>query len=172
MDAFAATIAGFRARGGKGLNVTVPFKLEACRISTRLTERAEAAEAVNTLAFDDNGILGDNTDGAGLLRDIVANLKFSLAGRRVLLMGAGGAARGVLRPCCNTSHACSLSQIVPGKERRDCRNGFRRYGTSCPAIMPISRPAFDLVINSTSASLEGKLPALPSGYFRRRHPGL
>ena len=98
MDAFAATVAVFGQRGGKGMNVTVPFKLEACKISSRLTERADAAQAVNTLVFNADGILGDNTDGAGLVRDIMVNLEFSLTGKRVLLMGAGGAARGVVLP--------------------------------------------------------------------------
>ena len=97
-DAFAANVESFAQRGGKGLNVTVPFKLEACKLAHRLTERAEAAQAVNTLAFGHDGILGDNTDGAGLVGDIASNLQFPLQAARILLMGAGGAARGALLP--------------------------------------------------------------------------
>ena len=131
VDAFAATVAGFGQRGGKGLNVTVPFKLDACRISTRLTERAEAAEAVNTLAFDANCILGDNTDGAGLVRDISANLQFSLAGRRVLLMGAGGAARGVVLPLLEHQPP-SLTVVNRTRQKADAlQQCFRARETSC-----------------------------------------
>lgn len=165
-DAFAATIAGFRARGGKGVNVTVPFKLEACRISTRLTERAEAAEATNTLAFDARGIFGDNTDGAGLLRDIVANLKFSLAGKQVLLMGAGGAARGVVLPLLE-HNPCLLTVANRTRQKADAlQQRFSRYGNIVSAgYDDLGGTKFDLVINATSASLDGKLPALPSGIF-------
>src|SRR5690348_14412168 len=97
IDGFPAAVANFMRRGGKGLNVTVPFKLEAFGIATP-TGRAEAAQAVNTLILEGDTILGDNTDGAGLVRDITANLGFTLAGKRVLLIGAGGAARGVIMP--------------------------------------------------------------------------
>ena len=165
-DAFAATIAGFRARGGKGVNVTVPFKLEACRISTRLTERAEAADAANTLTFDAEGIFGDNTDGAGLLRDIVTNLKFSLAGRQVLLMGAGGAARGVVLPLLE-HNPCLLTVANRTRQKADAlQQRFSRYGNiMSTSYDDLGGTKFDLVINATSASLDGKLPALPSGIF-------
>src|SRR5438128_8647669 len=97
-DGFAAAVAAFRAAGGRGLNVTVPFKLEAFALATERTERAEQAGAVNTLKFDGEDALGDNTDGAGLVRDIQDRLGFVLSGKRVLIMGAGGAARGLVRP--------------------------------------------------------------------------
>ena len=98
LDGFAATVGDFVAAGGKGANVTLPFKEEAFGLCTRRSTRAERAGAVNTLAFTGPGIFGDNTDGAGLVRDIEVNLEFPLAGRRVLLLGAGGAARGVIAP--------------------------------------------------------------------------
>ena len=97
-DGFAAAVAEFRAAGGRGLNVTVPFKLEAFALATERTERADQAGAVNLLKFDGAAALGDNTDGAGLVSDIEDRLRFAIAGRRVLLMGAGGAARGVVLP--------------------------------------------------------------------------
>lgn len=98
LDGFAATVRDFSASGGCGLNVTVPFKEEAFRLATRLSPRAQAAGAVNTLRFSGNEIFGDNTDGAGLVCDIEKNLDRALAGRRILLLGAGGAARGVILP--------------------------------------------------------------------------
>ena len=98
LDGFAAAVRRFAADGGKGLNVTVPFKEEAFRLAGRLTERARAAGAVNTLSFGPGDVGGDNTDGAGLVRDLRVNLGFPVEGRRVLLLGAGGAARGVILP--------------------------------------------------------------------------
>ena len=95
-DDFVATVERFVREGGKGLNVTIPFKLEAFEMAQRRSPRAEDAAAVNTLKFESAGILGDNTDGAGLVRDLSTNLEFRLRGARVLLLGAGGAARGVL----------------------------------------------------------------------------
>lgn len=98
VDGFRQALAEFVAAGGKGANVTVPFKEEAYRLSTRLSARAARAGAVNTLVFNDSEIFGDNTDGAGLVRDITDNLGCPVAGQRVLLLGAGGAARGVIAP--------------------------------------------------------------------------
>ena len=98
LDGFDQAVRAFRERGGKGLNITVPFKLEAFRLATQLSPRAQMAEAVNTLKFDGQTILGDNTDGVGLIRDIQQNLGCPIKGKRVLLMGAGGAAQGVLAP--------------------------------------------------------------------------
>ena len=98
LEGFGLAVDAFRAARGCGMNVTVPFKLDAYQYATDLTERAKLAQAVNTLKFDGVRVLGDNTDGAGLVTDIMRNLGFSLAGKDVLVMGAGGAARGVLLP--------------------------------------------------------------------------
>jgi shikimate dehydrogenase len=95
---FREAVDRFRAAGGRGVNVTVPFKLDAFELASERTGRATQAGAVNTLAFDGARVIGDNTDGAGLVRDIVRNRGFAIAGKRVLLMGAGGAARGVVLP--------------------------------------------------------------------------
>ena len=97
-DGFVQTLREFIAAGGHGANVTVPFKEEAFRLTTRRTPRAELAGAVNTLVCADGRIVGDNTDGCGLLRDLTHNLGVTLAGRHILLLGAGGAARGVVGP--------------------------------------------------------------------------
>jgi shikimate dehydrogenase len=97
-DGFAASVAAFVAAGGRGANVTVPFKEEAYRLADRLTSRAQRAGAVNTLSFEAGASSGDNTDGAGLVADLTRNQHCALAGRRILLLGAGGAARGVIEP--------------------------------------------------------------------------
>ena len=98
IDGFAANVHSFIRTGGKGANVTVPFKLEAYAIATHLTARAKAAGAVNTLKFEGEQILGDNTDGVGLIADVVCNAGATFQNKRILLLGAGGAARGVLMP--------------------------------------------------------------------------
>ena len=98
LDGFVATVRAFAEAGARGCNVTVPFKGEAFAACARLSERARRAEAVNTIVFEADGWLGDNTDGAGLVRDIELNAGVPLAGRRVLVLGAGGAAAGALDP--------------------------------------------------------------------------
>ncbi|MBS1225742.1 MAG: shikimate dehydrogenase, partial [Proteobacteria bacterium] len=98
LGGFAAAARAFRAAGGKGLNVTIPFKRDAWVFADLLSARAERAGAVNTLRFESTGVRGDNTDGPGLVRDLKINHGYTLAGRRILLLGAGGAARGVLQP--------------------------------------------------------------------------
>ncbi len=165
--AFAANVESFAQRGGKGLNVTVPFKLEAYKLAHRLTERAEAAQAVNTLAFGHDAILGDNTDGAGLVGDIASNLQFPLHAARILLMGAGGAARGALLPL--LQQRPRMLTIVNRTRLRanELQERFSPYGAvmSCD-YADLQGQQFDLVINSTSASLKGELaPALPPGIF-------
>jgi shikimate dehydrogenase len=165
-DEFAATVASFRQRGGKGLNVTVPFKLEACKIANRLTERADAAQAVNTLALGSDGILGDNTDGTGLVRDIASNLKFPLGSARILLMGAGGAARGILLPLLENQPRMLMIVNRTRPKADELQQRFSRYGAVVSAdYADLKGQKFDLVINSTSASLKGELPALPPGVF-------
>ena len=98
LDGFEATVAAFREAGGRGLNVTVPFKREAAALADRPSERVRQAGAANTLGFDDDGIWADNTDGLGLVADLQGRLGIALAGARIVLLGAGGAARGVVGP--------------------------------------------------------------------------
>lgn len=163
---FPAAVADFRQRGGKGLNVTVPFKLEAFGIATRLTGRADAAQAVNTLVLEGEAVLGDNTDGAGLVRDITANLGFSLTGKRVLLIGAGGAARGVIMPLLEREPCILAIANRTQAKAYDLQRRFSGFG-NVVAIDYADLPGeqFNLVINATSASLNGKLPPLPTGIF-------
>ena len=166
VDGFKAAISEFQKTGGRGANVTVPFKEEAFQLCSQLSERAALAGAVNTLSFERGSILGDNTDGAGLVRDITRNLGFSVLGKRILLLGAGGAARGVVAPLlaeypaslfiANRSEekALGLAPVFSGIATVDAGN-FAKTAGKC----------FDLVINATSASLSGQALPLPSGLF-------
>ena len=169
VDGFAQTVADFRAQGGRGLNVTVPFKLEAFALAERHTARAQAAGAVNTLAFGADGILGDNTDGAGLVRDLTANLDFALAGRRILLLGAGGATRGALLPLLDSLPArLTIANRTVGKAEALAALFAARAGDTALDACGFDALAgrrFDLVINATAASLADELPPLPPGLY-------
>jgi shikimate dehydrogenase len=166
LDGFVETVIAFRQQGGKGANVTVPFKLEAHALSGCLTERAKAAGAVNTLVFEADGILGDNTDGAGLVRDITVNLSYALNERRVLLMGAGGAARGVIRPLLEHEPAALVIANRTRQKADDLQQLFASLGNVVSAAYEdLGGQEFGLVINATSASLQGDLPPLPKGIF-------
>ena len=169
LDGFALAARGFAAEGGKGANVTVPFKLDACALATELTPRAKAAGAVNTLRFDGDVILGDNTDGAGLVADIVRNAGVAIRGKRVLLLGAGGAARGVVLPLlqerpqelfiANRTVATAQTLVAQFQEAGQAVDGLRAGGFEQP------EGQFDIVINATSASLAGDLPPVPTTVF-------
>lgn len=164
---FIETARQFFASGGSGLNITVPFKLEAFELADVLSERAEAAGAVNTLKkMPDGKIYGDNTDGAGLLRDITHNLGWKIHGKRVLLLGAGGAVRGVIAPLL----AEQPSRIVIANRTLGKAEALVKdfsVGKSAQEIkllrassLHIHARPFDIVINGTSASLQGAMPDL------------
>ena len=152
LDGFAATVEALRAEDYRGCNVTVPFKLEAFTLSTELTSRAEDAGAVNTLMFDGARIFGDNTDGAGLVTDIVHNHTSPIAGARVLLLGAGGAARGVIRPLLEAGPA-SLTLANRSPEKALALQAHFGALSVC-GFEALSANQFDLVINATSAGLD------------------
>ncbi|AOV18204.1 shikimate dehydrogenase [Acidihalobacter aeolianus] len=166
LDGFAAVVSRFREAGGRGLNVTVPFKEEAWRLADALGEAARAAGAANTLTLDAaEGIRGDNTDGVGLLTDLTANLGLALTGRRILLLGAGGAARGVAGPLLDQAPELLLV-ANRGAERAtrlaadfSARGPIR--GTALDALA--GEPPFDLIVNATAASLSGSAIDLPEG---------
>ncbi|MGQ0836318.1 MAG: shikimate dehydrogenase [Gammaproteobacteria bacterium] len=164
-EQFRVRVLEFFGRGGRGLNVTVPHKLAAAELANELTERAERALAVNTLAMqEDNRLLGDNTDGAGLIRDLRENLGVTVADRRVLLIGAGGAARGVLAPLLELDPATLvIANRTPARARRLAAEFLDTgpvYGQGFGELTP---PSFDLVINATSASLSGEVPDITAG---------
>jgi len=165
-DGFAAAVVEFRAAGGKGLNVTVPFKLDAFALATERTERAVQAQAVNTLKFDGASALGDNTDGAGLVADLTGRLDFALDGKRVLIMGAGGAARGVILPLLRERPASIAIANRTVEKARALQRQFEPFGTvTSGGYAELSGRSFDLVVNATSAALAGELPPLPPGIF-------
>jgi len=157
-DGFADSVAQFIAAGGRGANVTVPFKEQAFALANRLSPRAERAGAVNTLTFDAGGIFGDNTDGAGLVADLTRNLHCALAGKRILLLGAGGAARGVIEPLLEQAPAALVIANRTVGRAQELAGLFDRGVTAC-GFDGIDAP-FDLIINATAASLAGELPPL------------
>jgi shikimate dehydrogenase len=172
LDGFKAAIAVLVEQGYKGVNITVPFKLEAFALATQLSARARAAGAVNTLLLNDDGeILGDNTDGAGLVRDIEHNLHFAIAGKRILLLGAGGAAQGVLNPLL----ACAPASLLISNRTLDKAKNMAEKGVSVAQLQSTTLRAcaldalhgltFDLVINATSTGLTDSLLALPEDIF-------
>jgi len=162
LDGFAASVTAFIAAGGRGANVTVPFKEEAFRLADRLSPRAERAGAVNTLIFD-GGILGDNTDGAGLAADLTRNLHCPLAGKRILLLGAGGAARGVIGPLLDAKPAALIIANRTVSRAQELAELFGQDVRAC-GFDTVDTP-FDLVINATAASLAGELPPLSPRIF-------
>ncbi len=163
LDGFAATVAAFRSGGGRGSNVTLPFKEEAFALCTHLSDRAKAAGAVNTLLFSSEGIRGDNTDGLGLVRDIAVNLGFAVAARRVLLAGAGGAARGVLLPLLGEGPA---SLVIANRDAAKAHALAARFpGVTACGYAELAGERFDLVVNATSAGLSDAALPLPPGLF-------
>lgn len=159
---FAAAATEFFAKGGKGLNITVPFKLDAYRFAAHLTPRARRAGAVNTLAVQTDGsILGDNTDGIGMIHDM-HNLGWELHNKRVLILGAGGAVRGILQPLLEQEPE-SLTIVNRTHDKAEqLANSFHDLGdVRALKLEELAGKQFDLVINGTSASLHGELPPLP-----------
>lgn len=167
LDGFAATVDRFRSEGGLGVNVTVPFKLEACAYATDLADSARAAGAANALRFDGDRCLAENFDGVGLVRDIVHNLGHALRGRRVLLLGAGGATRGALLPLLaeaparlfvanrSVDKALALVQEFVGR-------GAPAQVLEGGGYTDLGGDTFDVVVNATSASLGQELPPVPA----------
>ncbi len=166
LDNFRGTVSEFLGQNGKGLNVTVPFKLEAYQLATQLTERASIAQAVNTLRFDNDAIFGDNTDGVGLVKDIEINLGIPITHQRILLIGAGGAAQGVILPLLQKQPALLAIANRTSDKAHALQQKFSVYGDVVAGdIMNFSDQDFHIVINATSASLQGELPELPGKIF-------
>lgn len=161
---FTECVLAFFAHGGRGLNITLPHKVAAVEVSNELTARAAHATAVNTLSMQDGIIVGDNTDGAGLVRDLCDNCGIVVSARRVLVLGAGGATRGILAP---------LLELAPGElvvanrtsERAEAlAAAFADFGAvRGVGFDAVEDAPFDLVLNATSASLSGEMPPVPAG---------
>jgi len=166
VDGFADSVRTFIADGGRGANVTVPFKEAAFDLCDEHRARARLAGAVNTLCFSSGRIVGDNTDGAGLVRDLMGNLGIALGGARILLLGAGGAARGALGPLLEAGPAQVLVANRTAARAVALADQFDGHGVVAGCgFADLGSERFDLVINATSASLAGELPALPAGLF-------
>ena len=163
LDGFVDSVAAFVAAGGRGANVTVPFKEEAYALADHLTPRAQRAGAVNTLKFEADGILGDNTDGAGLVADLTRNLHRALTNKRILLLGAGGAARGVIGPLLDQQPAALVIANRTVSRAQQLAALFDPRVTACGFDAPDA--PFDLVINATAASLAGELPPISPRIF-------
>ncbi|NOQ79850.1 MAG: shikimate dehydrogenase, partial [Gammaproteobacteria bacterium] len=165
---FAQAVSHFQGHGGKGLNVTVPFKLDAWKLSDSLTERANRAGAVNTLILADDGkIEGDNTDGVGLVNDIIDHLGWSIEQKKVLILGAGGASRGVIGPILEKkpySLTIANRTAVKGSELASLFLDMKSaeiHEINGGGFDNLKGKQFDLVINATAASLQGEVPPLP-----------
>src|SRR5512146_361049 len=173
LDGFTKTVLKFRGEGGKGINVTLPFKQEAWKLANVHTGYALEAGAVNTIAFKGTDIIGHNTDGIGLIRDIKGNLRFSIEGKRVLLMGAGGATYGVMEPLLREQPEelvvanRTLRKAVSAVSHFEKLQSFAPRGVSACSYDDLAGMQFDLVINATSAGLTGAMPALPRDAFAR-----
>ncbi len=166
LEGFAATVQRLRAEGFLGCNVTVPFKFEAFALCDQLSSRAREAKAVNTMLFRDGEILGTNTDGIGLLTDIEKNLGFKLMWKDALLLGAGGAAAGVVWPLFNAgvgvviaNRTISKAQLLAEEFTGSGTVYARRYDE-------LAGKQFDLVINATSSGLSDEMPPLPDSLFK------
>jgi len=167
LDGFERTVEDFRKARGRGANVTLPFKEAAYRYSSELSAGARLAGAVNTLAFDSSEIRGENTDGSGLVRDLTVNLGFSIRGASILLLGAGGAARGILGPLADSGAAQIL---VANRTMARARELVQRI--ALPAVRAcgydeLEGKAFDLVINATSTGLSDEPLEILPDVFRK-----
>ncbi|CAL8472985.1 shikimate dehydrogenase [Caballeronia novacaledonica] len=171
LNGFEREVKNFVASGGRGMNVTVPFKLEAHALADSLSPRAAAAGAVNTLAFGPDGVRGDNTDGVGLVRDIEVNLGVSLKGARILLLGAGGAARGVVLPIFDRAPAAltivnrtaaKAHQLVEQFAQNAAECGVRFAGGGADSA---EAGRYDVIVNATAGSLDAALPDCDDSAF-------
>ena len=153
----------FARTGGKGLNITVPHKIEVTTLVDRMSERASNAGAVNTLVFQDEEIFGDNTDGVGLLRDLQSNLGLNLKDASILILGAGGAVRGIISPLLDAGPKSLMIANRTISKAKALADHFSTQGPvrACRFQDMDSSPVYDLVINATSAGLKGETPPYP-----------
>lgn len=166
LSGFKEAVDAFRAAGGKGLNITAPFKLDACDYATERSKRVQLAGAANAMKFDGDKVLAENFDGVGLVRDVTHNLQCPLKGKRVLLLGAGGAARGALLPFLEQE---PLELVIANRTLQkayDLASIGAQQGRVCSSsYADLAGHSFDLVFNATSASLRGELPPVPASVF-------
>jgi shikimate dehydrogenase len=162
-EEFRERVQEFFAQGGRGLNITLPHKMAAVEVAQELTARAAHAAAVNTLSVKGDGIIGDNTDGAGLVRDLCDNLGLVITNRRLLVIGAGGATRGVLAPLLGLEPTLVVIANRTPERAEALAAAFSDLGATQGVSFEQVEGTFDLIINATSASLSGEIPPVPEG---------
>ncbi|HHB92280.1 MAG TPA: shikimate dehydrogenase [Thioploca sp.] len=167
-NSFLNAVQKFQQAGGKGLNITVPFKEIACQLVTNLSERAKLAGAVNTIWFDEQGIYhGDNTDGIGLIRDLTKN-HCPVQDKKILILGAGGAVRGILKPLLTANPAnCIIANRTLSKAEKLAEIFSHLGNINASSYANLTGQSYDLIINGTSASLQGEIPPLADGLISK-----
>jgi shikimate dehydrogenase len=164
MGGFSAIADQFINQGALGFSVTVPFKLDAFDYATELTETAEAAGAVNTVKVLDDRVIGNNTDGIGLVTDLTSNLNINLKDKVVLILGAGGATQGILLPILEKQPRRLMIANRTRSKAKKLKHDFAKYGETCGfGLDEIKNEPVDIIINATSASLDGVMPEIASG---------
>ncbi len=164
LEGFEEDVRRFFAEKGKGLNVTVPFKERAWRLADKLSDRARRAGAANTLLLEEKGgLMADNTDGVGLVRDLAENQGFDFTGKQILLVGAGGASRGVAWPLLEQNPAGLVIANRTSSKAESLADALRAQGAEVEGcgLDALAGRKFDLIINGTAAGLKGKVPAIP-----------
>jgi shikimate dehydrogenase len=163
-ERFRSEVLEFFRAGGSGVNVTVPHKRAAADLVNELSARAQVANAINTIVRQDEGLFGDNTDGAGLLADLTRNLRLKFSSPRILLLGAGGAARGALGPLLELNPRLLVVANRTAERAVEIAEEFAYLGpVSGCEFAKLENKRFDLIVNATSASLRGDVPAIPPG---------
>lgn len=164
LDGFAETAQNFIAQGGVGFNITVPFKIEAFNLANKHSINAQTAGAVNTMKVDNDGLIGENTDGIGLVNDLTKNLDVDLHDKTVLILGAGGATRGILLPLLQQQTKRIMIANRTASKAIQLAKDFKVHGKTCGfGLEKIKHDPVDIIINATSASLDGQMPNIASG---------
>lgn len=166
---FVESLLNMFSNGLMGANVTVPFKEEAFKLCNSISDRAEVAGAVNTIINNGkDGLLGDNTDGIGLVKDLTQNHSITLRGRKILVVGAGGASRGILKPLLEERPASIIIANRTHEKACDLAKLFKQYGDiECCEFENLDQHRFNLVLNASSGSLNGDVPPIPAGAISR-----
>jgi shikimate dehydrogenase len=164
IDDFAHSAKSFIDQGAKGFNITVPFKIDAFNLATELSLNAQTAGAVNTIKVNGNELIGENTDGTGLVNDLTKNLNINLNNKTVLILGAGGATRGILLPLLKQQPERLMIANRTASKARQLALDFSSYGKTCGfGLDKIKDTPVDIIINATSASLDGQMPTISNG---------
>jgi len=154
----------FITQGAKGFNITVPFKIEAFNLATELTLNAQTAGAANTIKIDGDKLIGENTDGIGLVNDLIKNLGINLNNKTILILGAGGATRGILLPLLKQNPKRLMIANRTASKAKQLALEFSVHGKTCGfGLDKIKDAPVDVIINATSASLDGKMPTIANG---------